>query len=201
MNLNAFKKAFQKPCFTLEEAQCVALNTRPGVLKLQLHQWTVRGEIQRLKRSLYCFPERIFDKTQIVRELYTPAYISLESALSHYGLLPDVSFSMTLVTPKATRNFQTSFGNFIYHTIKSSLFWGFDSETLMGEREKVVLDFFYLNSHSLKSSPAFWESQRWQNLHEVDFEKLKSYASKMKLVKVERLVSSLENYRRKNGNS
>ena len=71
----------------------------------------------------------------------------------------------------------------------------------MGEREKVVLDFFYLNSHNLKSTPDFWESQRWQNLDELDFKKLKSYATKIKLVKVEKLIRSLESYGRKNGNS
>jgi hypothetical protein len=134
------------------------------------------------------------NKIEVARVIYGPAYVSLEYALHFYGLLPDVVFALTLVTPRITRDFKTPVGEFIYHKIRSDLFWGYDPTTLMGEREKVLIDYLYLYSGRLVPKVDFWESLRWQNLGEVDFKKAKLFAKKFNSKKVIHLMESLETY-------
>ncbi len=183
-----------KAVFTVEEARRVAWMTNPKVLQVELHLWTRAGELVLLKRGVYGFPDRITNKEEIARSLYGPAYISLEYALHHYGLIPDVPFTVSLVTTRLPRRFKTPYGEFSYRKIQPRLFWGYDPDTLMGEQEKVIVDYCYLNSGLLIPKPDFWESRRWQNLGQVDFKKLASYARKVGNKKVVRLVRSLERY-------
>lgn len=201
MKLSEFKKKMQKPCFSVEEAKRVAWETSASVIKLELSQWSQKGEVIRLKKGLYCFPEKIGDRVEIARFLYEPAYLSLEYALNIYGLLPDIPFALTLVTPRTTRRFKNPFGQFIYHHVQKNLFWGYDPQTLMGEKEKALLDYFYLYSSRLVPKSDFWETARFQNLKEIDFKKLKSYAVRYQVKKVGQLVLSLEAFAKHYGKS
>ena len=176
-------------CFTLEEAHRVGWKTSRGQLTLQLHQWNRQGEILRLKRGLYCFPQKVTDKVQLAKVLYPPCYISLEYALHAHGLIPDVPFAVTLLTPRTPRTFNTPQGRFIYHKIQARLFWGFDPQNLLGEKEKTLLDYFYLYRHRLKPEPGFWREMRFQNVKELDFKKLRGYADYFP-EKVKKLLTS-----------
>ncbi|MDO8644292.1 MAG: hypothetical protein Q7S00_04910 [bacterium] len=200
MKLKDFKRKMIKPVFSVEEAMRVAFATNPNTLKLQLHQWTESGDLVRLKRGLYTFPDKQVSRTEIAKVLYSPCYISLEYALNFYAFLPDVVFQMTLVTPKTTRKLVTPSGLFIYHRIKPDLFWGFDPSTLMGEKEKVILDYLYLNSGRLHPLDDFWRQERWQNLETVDFRKALRWAPKFSK-KTAVLVKSLRDYWGKNGST
>ena len=184
----------RKQVFTLAEAQAVAFDTKPDVLRLQLHQWVKSGELIAIKRGIYAFPEGLLDKVELARVLYAPAYISLEYALNAYGLLPDVPFAVTLVTPKATRTFQTPFGLFTYQKIKRAAFFGFDPETLMGELEKCLVDYLYLNGHKLEPSLSFWDEMRLQHVDVVDFKKAHTYALKFNSKKTLTLLESIKDY-------
>ncbi len=200
MKLNEFVKKMQKPCFTLEEAHRVGWETSPNQLKVQLHHWCRQGELLRFKRGVYGFPDRIRDKVEVAKILYGPSYISLEYALHAHGFIPDVPFSMTLVTPRLTRKFQTPYGEFFYHKIHQKLFWGFDPQTLMAEKEKALLDYFYFHRHHLKATPLFWREERFQNVGDLDVKKLKVYARQYP-EKVGRLLTSFLDYRTNYGKS
>ena len=194
MKLREFEGRMQKPVFSVEEARRVAWKTSPAVFQLQLHHWTKNGELARIRRGIYGFPDLIKDKTEVARALYGPAYISLEYALNiYYDLIPDVAFGITLVTTRVTRKFSTPYGAFYYHKIRPDLFWGYDPATLQGEREKVLIDYLYFKRGRLIPKPDFWDSMRWQNLDEVDFTKAKRYAKRFPK-KVSRLIHSLEEY-------
>ena len=189
----------KKAIFSVEEARRIAWQTEPKTLKLQLHQWVRSGEIIRLKRGIFALPGEVRDKMEVARALYGPAYVSLEFALHAYGLLPDVPFTVTLVTPKTTRKIDTPVGQFVYHKIKEDLFWGYDPVTLMGEREKALIDYLYLYRRRLIPHVEFWDSLRWQNLREVNFTKARAYAGRCRVKKVLELTKSLEEYRRTYG--
>lgn len=175
MKLKEFTHKMPKACFTLTEASRVAWQTSSDQLKVQLHQWCRKKEIVRLKRGVYCFPERVSDKAEVAQALYTPCYISLEYALHAHGLIPDVPFSMTLVTPRLTRKFNTAYGEFIYHKIHTKLFWGYDPDTLMAEKEKALLDYLYFGRNRFHGDSLFWQEERFQNLKELTLKKLKLY--------------------------
>jgi predicted transcriptional regulator of viral defense system len=89
-------------------------------------------EIIPLKRSLYV--SRVFldeNKSDFSYSFYlgniirTPSYISSWAALQHYNLVTEAIHSITSVTPKVTRSYQTKAGNFAYQSIKKELFSDF----------------------------------------------------------------------------
>jgi len=194
MQLKQLKRQMKKNIFTKQEAQLVAFGTAPNTLKLQLHQWVRSGELVSLKRGLYAFSDRDMSKTEIARALYSPCYISLEYTLNVYGLIPDVPFSMTLVTPKATRIFDTPYGRFEYRKIKQEAFFGFDPETLIAEREKALLDYLYLNSKQLVPEPAYWRELRLDNLDDIDFGKAEHFAQRFGSKKLMKLLRGVKEY-------
>lgn len=184
----------KKSIFTKAEAQVVAFDTAPNTLKLQLHNWVKSNDLVAIKRGLYAFSDKRIDKVEVARNLYSPCYVSLESALNIYGLIPDVPFSMTLVTPKATRKFNTPYGQFVYRKLKKKAFFGFDPKTLIAEKEKALVDYLYLNGRRLLPRVDFWEELRLQNLSEVDFDKALKYAQRFNSSKLIKLVRSVKEY-------
>lgn len=194
MQFKQFRKKMEKNIFSKEEAQVVAFETPPTTLKLQLHQWVKAGDLIRVKRGLYAFSDSRLDKGEVARRLYSPCYISLEYALNLYGLIPDVPFSITLVTPKITRKFNTPYGQFVYHKIKSQAFFGYDPKTLIAEKEKTLLDYLYLNRQRLVPQTDFWRESRLQNLTEVNFNRAFEYAKKFGSEKLMALLRSVRDY-------
>jgi len=194
MQLKQFRIKMKKNIFSKEEAQIVAFDTPPSTLKLQLHQWVKAGDLINLKRGLYVFSDSRVDKVEVARRLYSPCYISLEYALNLYGFIPDVPFSITLVTPKATRKFNTPYGQFVYRKIKKETFFGYDPQTLMAEKEKALVDYLYLNSGRFVPRADFWRELRLQNLSDINFDKTFDYAEKFSSKKLITLLRSVKEY-------
>ena len=79
------------------------------------------GDIVRVRKGIYVFGAP-FWRQAIVREqlanlIYGPSYVSLDSALSYYGLIPERVDAVTSVTTGRSREFETSFGSFTYHSL------------------------------------------------------------------------------------
>lgn len=120
-------------------------------LKVQIHTWKKKGWIKTLKRGLYkvIYPEeKNIPDLYIANRLYSPSYVSLETALSLYSIIPQIAFKATSITTKPTR----IFGQFIYRSISPKLFTGYriikdqGFEIKIAEPEKALLDYLYLKS-------------------------------------------------------
>jgi len=76
------------------------------------------GDIVRIKKGLYVFGEQHRRGPVCVESLsnliFGPSYPSLHYALAFYGLIPERVEQVTAVTPKRSKNFETSFGVFSY---------------------------------------------------------------------------------------
>jgi len=74
--------------------------------------------LQQIKRGLYIAGPRITsskpDPFLLANHLLGPSYVSLESALSYHGLIPEKVFEITSVTIKAKRRFSTPLGVYSY---------------------------------------------------------------------------------------
>ena len=85
----------------------------------------------------------------IANKLYQPSYISLETALSYYGIIPETVYAFTSITTKASREYETPVGNFTYQTIKKEAFTGYSlkevnrEKVLMADAEKAIADYLY----------------------------------------------------------
>src|SRR6266550_3277791 len=77
--------------------------------------------------------------------------VSLESALSHWGLSTQNPVTLTCVTPGKPREYKTSEFAIQFRTISKRLFWGFlekrtrYSKYQIAEPEKALLDWVYLS--------------------------------------------------------
>ncbi|OGS18298.1 MAG: hypothetical protein A3J83_06370 [Elusimicrobia bacterium RIFOXYA2_FULL_40_6] len=128
-------------------------------LKKLLYRWKNKGFINSLKRGLYelTYPKNFtIPDLYIANKLYSPSYISLETALSNYSIIPEVSMAVTSITTKPTRRFKNDHGLFIYRTIRPEAFIGYNVEkqglfdVFMAEPEKAVIDYLYFKNYSWK---------------------------------------------------
>lgn len=201
MKLKDFSKKMKKPIFSTAEARVVCFRDKPQILNLQLHQWTKSGNLVSLKQGLYMFAGTKPSTPELARNLYSPCYFSLEYALNFYGIMPEAVFQYTLVSTKTTRRFETAFGTFIYQKIKKEAFTGFDPATLVAEKEKALVDYFYLNSGKLEASDSFWKSSRLEaGLTKINFKKALCYAKLFKSKKLELLLNSFHAYAKSHQN-
>jgi predicted transcriptional regulator of viral defense system len=83
-----------------------------------------RKVIIQVVRGLYIFgPEvrrRPYSREILANLIYGPSYISLEYALSYYGLIPERVETVTSVTQGRSRSFSTTVGDFTYRMISSA---------------------------------------------------------------------------------
>ena len=129
--------------------------------KNNLSRWVKEGKLVKLRNGFYSFPEYLNEsgiQMYIANRIYRPSYISLQTALSFYGIIPEVVTNVTSVTTLKTAEFENRFGTFSYKTIQPRLFFGYtvkpflkDMAFLLAEPEKAILDLLYLypfyNSH------------------------------------------------------
>jgi len=103
----------------------------------------------RLKRGLYALKTDMPSEEEIANQLYQPSYISFEYALAYYGLLPEMPYTITSATSKATRNFTINSQTFSYRSIKKTIFTGYslikqnNRSFLMADPQKAYLDYLY----------------------------------------------------------
>lgn len=191
----------KKGIFTTTEAQLVGFDENPLLVNLQLHQWRKSDEITSLKRGLFMFTDYRPKKPEVAKTLREPCYFSLEYALSVYGIIPEAVFTHTLVTTKAGRRFETPEGVFEYHKIKHEAFAGFDSKTLMADKEKALVDYFYLRGARFQPNDIFWgESRLEASTTGVNFKKVFRYANLFGSKKLNMLLNSFYNYAKSHQN-
>ncbi len=139
--------------FTADELIKYFPDSAPKTIQNQIQLWTEKGLLFRLKRGLYKiqFPEGGPDLPDlyIANRLYEPSYVSLETALSFYNLIPGVAAGVTSVTTRQTKLFRNRFGSFRYSSCKNDAYCGYRIMAYEGfkiyiaEREKALADFVY----------------------------------------------------------
>ena len=160
-----------------------------NTLRRQVTEWQAQKKIFALKRGLYTLNERdrscVLTPFGAANVLCQPSYISLESALSYYQMIPEAVGMVTSVTPKKTCEYKNHLGVFKYHHIKQDCFQGYVEKLdetnvpiMLATPEKALLDFFYFRTPSFRSfdEQLFEDAFRLQNLTRIDIEKLQCYA-------------------------
>jgi len=193
------EKVLNYPVFTFEDVFKYFPKENQLTFKTQLSRWVKRGYLKKIKKGIFILAEaKIEDDFCLAPIIYSPSYISLESVLNAYGVIPDIPFTVTSVTLKKTKTFKTPFGSFSYRHLKESLFFGFkiigkESYTYkIAYPEKALLDYLYLNPDIIDSA-SFPEEYRL-DLKDLNWPKLKSYARIFKNKKLKKAVKILINY-------
>lgn len=127
----------------------------------RLVEWQGKDYIKRIANGLYIFSDIDLDEATlwlISNRISRCSYISLESALSYYGLIPEGVFSVTAVRTAKTMVHEFSSVKFSYRSFKSSLFFGYKMlkagiwNIRFAEPEKAILDYFYFNTNIQEES-------------------------------------------------
>jgi hypothetical protein len=76
------------------------------------------GDLVRLKKGLYILAAPLrtkpIHKEVLANLIYGPSYVSLQSALGHYGLIPERVETLTSMTTQRDKVFETPIGAFSY---------------------------------------------------------------------------------------
>lgn len=129
---------------------CALFEVAAGAAHKFIHRYTQKGLFIKLRNGLYVLKGKQPSSYVISNKLYQPSYISLETALSFHQLIPEVVYSITSITTKATREFITLNQSFSYTRFRKSVFQGYrlivsgEDRFLMAEPEKAVADYLYL---------------------------------------------------------
>ncbi len=156
----------------------------PKLDKRRLNEWSKKGYIENVKRGFYRFTDLPKQEGLLffsANKIYSPSYISLESALSYHQIIPEAVFSVTSVSTLNTTNLKTSLGSFNYNHIKESLFFGYVLNEIngltvsMASLEKAILDYLYL--HSEIKSVSDFQALRWniEGLRKMNIQKMDDY--------------------------
>ncbi|CDZ81573.1 hypothetical protein BN1013_02109 [Candidatus Rubidus massiliensis] len=89
----------------------------------------INGELIRLKNGFFLIRDKIETEagTTIPYELvanllYGPSYVSLEWALSFYGMIPEKVYTISSMTLGRNKLFKTSIGDFAYHALSEKCY-------------------------------------------------------------------------------
>lgn len=94
-----------------------------------------KGDLIALRRGLYIpgpnLDLPIPDMFLIANHLRGPSYVSLESALSYWGMIPERVFSVSSITLKTTKEYRTTIGRFEYRYLAAPYYsFGIQSVSL-----------------------------------------------------------------------
>ena len=150
MNLRSLENVAKTLCcFSLQQLRVID----PSFLRLNLNVWHEKWYIDRVSKWRYTLSS--FEKVEenlffISNQIYSPSYVSMESALRYYNLIPEWVFMITSCTTKKTQKLEWDRWTFYYYHIKPKLMWWYNIikynniSFYMASVEKLLCDFFYL---------------------------------------------------------
>ncbi|MHB0923978.1 MAG: type IV toxin-antitoxin system AbiEi family antitoxin domain-containing protein [Bellilinea sp.] len=185
-----------------ESSLLLAGNINPKIVRLQLTRWVNSRRIYRLRRGLYSIAPP-YQKIQphpflVANHLQRSSYVSLQSALAFYGLIPENVNITVSVTPGRPERLETPLGIFEFRHIKSNLLFGYQMIDLGGQNalvatpEKALLDLVYLQPGG--ESPNHLHGLRLQNLDHLNLGQLKKQSKVFdspKMSKAAKVISQL----------
>lgn len=144
--------------------------------KSKIYELQKKGEIVKIRRGLYTlgamyhstgYNSTRYNSTRynstVCREvlanmIFGPSYVSLEYALSYYGMIPERVEVVTSICFKKKKLYVTPFGKFEYRQILRS-FYGYGIELVQNEsgnfliasKERAIVDLIYFHQPEIKS--------------------------------------------------
>lgn len=169
-------------------------------LQRQLSRWVRMGYLYQLRRELYALAPP-YQKTHphpflAANRMVRASYVSGESALAFYGLIPDYVPAIISVTTQRPAHWTNPFGDFLFRHVKVALFFGYATVHLEGKQhaflatpEKALLDLIYLQAGA--DSADYLASLRLQHLDQLDFARLDVYVARTGSAKLARAAKHI----------
>lgn len=138
------------------------LGLKSATVDTYISRFLKHKEIFQFKRAVYV-SSNFFNKNKddisysfyLANVIRTPSYVSSWAALQYYNLTTEAIHSVTSVTPKITRDYQTKAGNFTYQSIQKKLFSGFSLvkgkfDFFIASPSKALFDLLYFRTRQFR---------------------------------------------------
>lgn len=169
-------------------------------VRRQLSRWTAAGRLYQLRRGLYAlappFQKVVPHPFLVANRLVHGSYVTCQSALAYYGLIPEHVPVVTSVSAARPRQWDTPLGVYQFRHLKSTLLWGYRlldvaarQQAFVATPEKAVLDLIYLQPGGDDCS--YLQQLRLQNLDALDVEALQHGAERAGSAKLARAAAVL----------
>lgn len=123
--IDKIRKTIPTDFFTANEVEALWVGGSDS-RKSSMRRALANGDILRLKKGVYILGPKYRRKPVSVHELarlvYSPSYVSFESALSYHGAIPERVSIVACATTQRSVQFQTPLGVFQYSRIPASPF-------------------------------------------------------------------------------
>jgi predicted transcriptional regulator of viral defense system len=172
----------------------------PANVRRQLSRWTASGRLHQLRRGLYALAPP-YQKVRphpflVANRLVGGSYVSLQSALAHYNLIPEYVAQTTSVTTARPGRWETPLGVYSFRHIKAGLFYGYrqidlgaGQHAFVASPEKALLDLVYLQPEG--DTPPYLRELRLGNLERLDLEALERLSERAHSPKLRRATAHI----------
>ena len=152
-----------KPFYSIADIEKITGLSRKSIY-VAMTRLVGRGILERIGPGIYRPFIQKGPVEKIAASLYIPNYLSFESALSRYGILNLVPYTLTFATTRKTRRLTVAGRDIEFRQIKKALFWGYEMQggLYVAKPEKALLDLVYLASRGMAAA----------DLDELDLRKL-----------------------------
>jgi len=171
-------------------------------VRVQLSRWARSGKVIRIHKQWHVLSDvyrKIEPSPFVISCTIKPgSYISFQSALSYYGMIPEYVPEITCASAGRPGRMQTPLGRIWYRHMKPAAFWGYKElqidlqNAYMAEPEKCLLDLFYITPGS--ADEKYVEELRLQNTEIIRMEVLEKMAHRFgnpRMRKIPELVGKI----------
>jgi predicted transcriptional regulator of viral defense system len=169
-------------------------------LRMQLSRWGRSGKLIQLTKGLYTLAEPYAKVVPhpfvLANAMKRASYVSLQSALGYFGMIPEHVPTVTSVTTQRPQQVETPLGSFAFRHIKKRWFHGYEQAELgfrqrafVATPEKALLDLVYLTPGA--DNYDFLAELRLQNVGRLHLDVLYQLARTSRSPKLRRAVGLL----------
>lgn len=169
-------------------------------IQRQLARWQRSGHLQQVRRGLYSVAPPYRHRTPhpflVANRMVKASYVSCQSTLAWYGLIPEYTPVTTSVTTLRPGSRNTPFGDFQFRHLKQDLWFGYqllsvtpEQQAFVAHPEKALLDLLYLTPEA--DNPLFLQELRLQNLEQLNQELLNQFVERIGSLKLQRCIQLL----------
>jgi hypothetical protein len=161
----------ERGVFTRQEIDCWSPGSPDRQFSL-LKRALAAGEVVRIHRGLYALSDKYLrekiDPLALAQRIHGPSYISLETALSRHGWIPEAVYTITSASVDRAREFDTPLGVFSFTRVPQSTFYAAVDRTgndqggsfLLASPLKALADYVYVHKCDWTSGRPVVESLR-----------------------------------------
>jgi predicted transcriptional regulator of viral defense system len=172
-------------------------DVNPNDIRRQLSRWVSSGRLKQLRRGLYTLApsyQKISPHPFLIANFLMPgSYVSMQSALAYYGLIPEYAARTWSVTTGRPAQWD---GGFHFQHLAPHLFFGYQRVKLPQEQsafvstpEKAILDLTHLTPDA--DDIDYMRQLRLQNLNQLNLERLSEFARRAKKPKWRRVAEQI----------